>query len=321
MPDALIPHPAAPLAPLADVVDQAQAYVRQSKAASTWRAYAADWRDFERWCAAHDVPALPAAPQTVALYLTDLSQRCKVSTLQRRVSAISQAHQAAGAESPIRGGPVRLVMAGIRRAKGTAPTAKAPAVTATVQAMVSTLPAGLIGARDRALLLLGFAAALRRSEVVGLNVDDIAFPREGMVITLRRSKTDQEGQGRRIGIPLEANPDTCPVRALKAWYAAAGITEGPVFRAVNRHGQVRSGRLSDKAVALIVKRAAQAAGLDPKDYAGHSLRAGLATAAAAAGVSERAIMNQTGHKSVAVARRYIREGSLFRENAAAAVGL
>jgi site-specific recombinase XerD len=321
MTTALIPQDEEARAPLAAVLAQAQDYVRHAKAAATWRAYQSDWRDFERWCLAHTLAPMPAAPQTVALYLSDLAQRCKVSTLQRRLAAISQVHQAVGVVSPSSAGPVRLVMAGIRRAKGTAQTAKAPVVTATLQAMLRTLPDRLIGQRDRALLLVGFAGALRRSELVGLDVGDITFPREGMVITLRRSKNDQEGQGRTIGIPLGANPDTCPVRAVEAWLQAARITSGPVFRAITRHGQLRPGRLSDKAVALIVKRAAQAAGLDPRAYAGHSLRAGLATAAAAAGVSERAIMNQTGHKSVAVARRYIRAGSLFRENAAAAVGL
>ncbi len=167
---------------------------------------------------------------------------------------------------------------------------------------------------------MGFAAALRRSELVGLDVGDVAFTREGLVISLRRSKTDQEGQGRKIGIPAGMHPATCPVKALRAWLGAAGLEDGPVFRPLTRGGAVRTGRLSDKAVARIVKRTAQAAGLDPNEYAGHSLRAGLATSAAAAGVSERAIMQQTGHKSIAVARRYIREGSLFRENAAGAVG-
>ncbi len=257
----------------------------------------------------------------MALYLTALAERCKVSTLQRRISAISQAHQAAQLDPPTRSLAVRTVMAGIRRAKGTAQAGKAAAVTDTIRMMVGTLPSSLLGLRDRALLLLGFAAALRRSELVGLDVGDVAFTRDGLVITLRRSKTDQEGQGRTIGIPPGANAVTCPVRALKGWIKAAGIEDGPLFRAITRHGHIAPARLSDKAVALVVKRTAQAAGLDPSVFAGHSLRAGLATSAAAAGVSERAIMAQTGHRSVAIARRYIREGSLFRENAAAAVGL
>jgi len=152
-------------------------------------------------------------------------------------------------------------------------------------------------------------------------VADVTTTRDGLVVNLRRSKTDQEGEGRRVGIPYGSRPATCPVRAVQDWLAASRLRAGPLFRGVNRHGQVRATRLSDRAVALVVKRAAEAAGLDPARYAGHSLRAGLATAAAAAGVSERAIMAQTGHKSLPMVRRYIREGSLFNDNAAAEVGL
>ena len=309
------------LALISAVVEQAKDYARSAKASNTRRAYAADWRDFDAWCAAHGLPSLPAAPEAVALYLTALAERCKVSTLQRRVSAISQAHQAAQLEPPTRSLAVRTVMAGIRRAKGTAQVGKAAAVTDTIRAMVGTLPDRTLGHRDRALLLLGFAAALRRSELVGLDVSDVAFTRDGLVLTIRRSKTDQEGQGRTIGIPPGANSVTCPVRALKAWLTAAGIEDGPLFRPITRHGHIAPVRLSDKAVALVVKRTAKAAGLDPSTFAGHSLRAGLATSAAAAGVSERAIMAQTGHRSLAIVRRYIREGNLFLENAAGKVGL
>lgn len=145
--------------------------------------------------------------------------------------------------------------------------------------------------------------------------------RDGLVVTIRRSKTDQEGQGRRVGIPYGSNPATCPVRALGAWLEPSTIVDGPLFRPVNRHGQIGPGRLTSQSVALIVKRSAAAAGLDQATYSGHSLRAGLATSAAAAGVSERSIMDQTGHNSVQMVRRYIREGSLFRENAAAMCGL
>jgi integrase len=153
-----------------------------------------------------------------------------------------------------------------------------------------------------------------------LAVEDIADEKDGLVITLHRSKTDQEGHGRKVGLPYGSNPDTCPVRALRAWLTASGIEAGPVFRSITRHGAMH-GRLSGTAVAMIVKRHASAAGLDPAKYAGHSLRAGLATAAAIAGASERAIMNQTGHRSANMVRRYIRDSGLFRENAAALVGL
>lgn len=316
--------PAAPadaLARLEEITAQARDYAGQAKAPATLRAYRSDWQHFTTWCAARELQPLPATPHTVALYLSDLAAARKASTLQRRISAISQAHQAAGHDSPTQTAVVRSVMAGIRRVKGTAPAQKAPAVTDLLRRMVATLPAGLLGIRDRALLLIGFAGAFRRSELVSLDAGDVELTDDGLVVHLRRSKTDQEGAGRRIGIPYGSNPDTCPVRALRAWLEASGIAAGPLFRSVNRHGQLQPGRLCDKAVALVVKRAARAAGLDPARYAGHSLRAGLATAAAAAGVSERSIMAQTGHRSVNMVRRYIREGSLFRENAAAAVGL
>lgn len=308
-------------AALVDVAERAREYALEWKADNTIRAYRADWRQFETWCQAHGLATLPAAPETVALYLADLSSSSEVSTLQRRISAISQAHQAAGYDSPTKDAKVKAVWSGIRRSKGTAQEGKDPATTTEIRAMAATMPASILGIRDRALLLVGFAGAFRRSELVGLDVEDVAFTKEGLVVTLRRSKTDQEGQGRRVGNPYGSYPDTCPVRALQGWLEASGITTGPIFRPINRHGQILPGRLSDKAVALVVKRAAEAAGLDPTRYAGHSLRAGLATSAAAAGVAERAIMAQTGHKSVNMVRRYIRDGSLFRENAAASVGL
>ena len=304
------------------LVRQARDYAACARAANTKRAYQNDWYDFTSWCAEQGLQPLPAAPQTIALYLTARAETHRVSSLQRRLSAISQAHQAAGFP-PIstRQEPLHSVWMGIKRDKGTAQRGKAPVVTEELRAMVATLPDSLLGIRDRALLLLGFAGAFRRSELVSLDVDDVNMTRDGVIVTLRRSKTDQEGQGQKIGIPYGSNPATCPVRALQAWLEASGITEGPLFRSVDRHGNLQPGRLSDKAVALVVKRRAEAVGLDPAKYAGHSLRAGLATAAAAAGASERAIMNQTRHRSVMMVRRYIRDGSLFRENAAAMVGL
>jgi len=286
----------------------------------TQRAYRADWTDFSGWCERHDLAALPATPTTVTLYLTDRAKTHKPATLARRLVAIAQAHQAAGHPAPTRAPAVRQVAAGIRRAKGVRPTTKAAAVTAEIRLMVEQLPPTLLGRRDRALLLLGFAGAFRRSELVALDVTDVQETREGLIVTLRRTKTDQEGAGRRVGIPYGGHPQSCPVRALQAWLRAAGITAGPLFRGLRRNDALL-GRLSDRGVARVVQRRAQAVGLDPTHYGGHSLRAGLATAAAAAGKSERAIMQQTGHKSLPMVRRYIREGDLFRENAAAGLGL
>ncbi len=177
--------------------------------------------------------------------------------------------------------------------------------------MVDATDGGIIGARDRALILLGFAGAFRRSELVGLDVEDCAFGKDGLTVTLRRSKTDQDGAGRKIGIPYGSNPETCPVRTIQAWIEQAGTIGRRLFRSINRHGQVQAGRLSGIDVARVVKKLAERAGLDPAKYAGHSLRAGHATSAAIAGASERSIMNQTGHRSVQMVRRYIRDGSLF----------
>ena len=300
---------------------QARAYVQQARAANTLRGYRADWKHFMDWCTHHQLTPLPAAPETIALYLTMLAETHKCSTLQRRLSSISQAHQTAGLATPTQEALVRATWAGIRRVKGTVYEGKAAALTADIRRMVDTLPQTPTGIRDRALLLIGFAGAFRRSELVGLNRADIVIASEGITVTLRRSKTDQEGQGRKIGIPYGSKPHTCPVRCLQAWLNVAEIQAGPLFRPINKHGHILPHALSDRSVALIVQKTARNAGLDATQYAGHSLRAGLATSAAQAGVSERAIMQQTGHANVNMVRRYIREGSLFRENAASEVGL
>ena len=307
---------------LGPVMEQAQEYARQSRASNTIRAYQSDWGDFEAWCIAHRRRAFPATPETVALYLTRLAEQGrKPSTITRRVSSISQAHQMADRRPPTRSAKVRAVLRGIRRTKGTMPESKAPVLIDDIRAMMAHLPDRLLGTRDRALLLVGFAGGFRRSELVSLDVKDLDFTDDGLAVTLRRSKTDQEAAGRKVGIPYGSSPETCPVRSLKAWLEVSAIDSGPVFRPINRHGQIRPTRLSDKAVALVVKRAAEAAGRDASEFAGHSLRSGLATAAAIGGASERSIMKQTGHRSTVMVRRYIREGSLFRDNAAAKLGL
>ncbi len=320
-PTALVPTQNAHLAALLEVSERARDYVRAAKAERTQRAYRVDWQDFASWCEGHGLTALPAAPETVALYLADLAGKRKASTLSRRLVSISQAHKAAGHDSPTASALVRTTWAGIKRTHGTARQGKAPAVTEDIRVMVATLGDTLIGKRDRGLLLMGFAGAFRRGELVALDVADVDLTREGLVVTLRRSKTDQEGQGTKKGIPYGSNPATCPVRALRAWLEASGVAAGPLFRPVAKGGRLQATRLTDKAVALVVKRTAKAAGLDPARYSGHSLRSGLATAAALAGVPERVIMDQTGHKSLPMLRTYIRNGNLFRENAAASVGL
>jgi integrase len=300
---------------------RAQDYASSAIAVGTRRAYGSDWRDFAGWCSAHGLASLPAAAETVAVYLADLAAYRKTSTVGRRLSAISQAHKTAGFASPAADVAVRQVMAGIRRKHGTHQQGKEPALIEDIWAMVTTLDASLSGKRDRALLLLGFAGAFRRAELVALDVTDLTITRDGLVVRVRRGKTDQEGAGREAGIPFGARPATCPVRAVQNWISTAHLTRGPLFHPIDRHGNLRPERLTGQSVALVVKRAALAAGLDPLQYAGHSLRSGLATSAAAAGVAERVIMDQTGHKSLPIVRRYIRRGSLFRDNAAAQVGL
>jgi len=315
------------LPPTGDVVarllTQAEASFRAARAGSTIRAYTHDWQQFRAWCEANGFVSLPASPQTVILYSTDLAKNHgkRWNTLSRRIAAISQLHSQAGFESPTRSWAVKQFLQGLRRELGIAPIRKRPVLVGDLQEILKQIPNSLLGKRDRALLLLGFSGAFRRSELVGLDAKDIEVQRAGIALTIGRSKTDQEGQGRILGIPYGIEEATCPIRALEAWRNAAEIQSGPLFRPVNRHGRVLASRLSGEGVAIVVKRYVEKLGYDPAHFAGHSLRAGLATSAAAAGKSERAIMNQTGHRSIMTVRRYIRDGNLFRENAADGLGL
>ena len=306
---------------LAEIAADARDYVAASRAENTTRVYRTGWAQFSTWCDEHGVTALPAGPETVACYVADLARVARPATIDLRLAAISAAHRAAGHDSPTKEEAVRLVRRGVRRTLGTAQRQVRPVTVPELRTMVEGLGTDPAGCRDRALLLLGFAGALRRSELVGLDVADVTEGTDGLTVRIRRSKTDQEGAGRTVGIPYGSNLATCPVRAWRAWRELSGITEGAAFHPVDRHGRIGATRLSGQAVALVLKRHAGRAGLDPSEVAGHSLRAGLATSAAAAGVPELVIAEQTGHKGTAMLRRYIREGSLFRENAASAVGL
>lgn len=310
-------------AELQRLTERAAEYAQNSHAENTLRAYRADWADFLAFCQARQAQALPAAPAVVGAYLTALAEQGrKTSTLKRRLVAIGKAHELAQQPNAARHAEVALVLAGIVREQGSMPVGKAPAMTADIRAMVDALPSGrLLATRDRALLLVGFAGGFRRSELVSLDVADLDFRRDGLVIMLRRSKTDQEGEGREIAVPYGSNPSTCPVRALQDWLKAAGISAGPVWRPIGKGDRLLTGRLSDKAVSLVVKRSAAAIGLDPSRFGGHSLRSGLATSAAAAGVPERMIARTTGHKSLDSLRGYIRKGDIWRECAASHVGL
>jgi site-specific recombinase XerD len=306
---------------VADLLTRARVYVESSHAKQTLEAYAADWRHFIAWCDAHKRRSLPAAPETIICYLVENAESYRVATLDRRLASISYYHKQARHALPTKDPEVERTMRGIRRAKGMAPNGKAPLLTPQLRQAIEALPDTLIGKRDHALLVIGFAGAFRRSELVALTLEDVQTTNEGLIVTLRRSKTDQEGQTMVRGLPKGTSESTCPVRVLEQWVKAAKLTAGPIFRPINRYGIVGKRGLSGLAVPRIIKEALKRDGIDPKDYSGHSLRAGLVTAAAMAGVSERIIMQQTGHKNIAVLRRYIREGSVFRENAAAAVGL
>ena len=327
--------PSATLAEAAAIEEQTASYASRARAANTRRAYDADWAHFTTWCNRFRAESLPADPRIVARYLSAFAEQLKVSTLQRRLSAIQHFHRAAGLELDTRHAALRDTWRGIRRVHGTAPTQKVPTITEILRAVLEPIPPSLGGVRDRALLLVGFAGCFRRSELVSIDHADLARHRDGIVIHLRSSKTDQEGEGAEIGIPYGAHPETCPIRALTDWLDATGITEGPVFRPVNRHGRVLPERLTDRSVALIVKRSVQAARdvaltqgnvalseyLDPKRFAGHSLRAGFITSAAAAGVGESDIMRQSRHTRGDTLRKYIRHATVFRQNAASKVGL
>jgi site-specific recombinase XerD len=310
-----------PTLELASLAQEAKGFLAASRSEATLRNYRTGWEQFVAWAEAHGRASLPASSETVALYVADLAKRAKPATIDSRLAAISAAHRAAGHESPTKAESVRLVRRGVRRTVGTAQRQVRPVSVVDLRSMVNGLGDDLAGHRDRAMILLGFAGALRRSELVGLDVGDVAQEPDGLTLTLRRSKTDPEGAGRTVGLPYGANEATDPVRAWRTWLNVSGITNGAAFRRIDRHGNLGSTRLTAQSVAAVVKRHAERAGIDPAEVTGHSLRAGLATSAAAAGVTERAIAATTGHKGTAMLRRYIREGSLFRENAAAAVGL
>lgn len=305
---------------LAAFVPRVAHFIQQSRAKNTMRGYKADWRHFSDFAGRNGFAALPAAPETVCAYLTVCADSgLRAGSIQRRVSAIAAMHTAAGFDSPTSAAAVRLCLSGIRRAIGTEQIGKAPVLTSDVAAMLSHVPEGLLGIRNRALVLLGFAGAFRRSELVGLDVEDLTFTEDGVKVRIRRSKTDQEGAGQVIGIVYGSG--LCPVRALRQWLETAGITTGPVFRSVHRGGHVQPGRLSDQVVASVVKQLAAAVRLDAKQYAGHSLRAGLVTQAVVNHVDLPAIQRQTRHKSLEMLLRYSRAAKLFTDNASARVGL
>lgn len=243
------------------------------------------------------------------------------STVGRRMAALNVAHSEAGHPSPTEHPQVRKLLRGNRRMKGTAPASKRALTVAELTRMLASTADNLTDLRDRALLLVGFVGGLRRSELVALNVGDFKLSEKGYAATIRRSKTDQEGQGRVVALPYSTNRELCPVNALNQWLEASEVERGAVFRRIRRGNHLTNARISAQSVNLRIKRHATAAGIDPTGLGGHSLRSGFATHAASQGATERAIANQTGHRSVQVLRRYVKQATMFDDNAATELGL
>lgn len=300
---------------------RAKRRMEKIKADNTLRAYGADWNDFAKWCRFNNETALPAEPETVVNYINDLADYdVKANTISRRITAISENHIAAGytgIKNPAKDNLVHVAMTAIRREKGTFQKSKAPVLIETLYLFADCFPENDLAAlRDKALIFLGFAGAFRRSELVGIYYEDLTFTPQGLVIFIPKSKADQLGRGSTIAIPYAPDKKICAVHAVEEWLAAANITSGPIFRSFTSNHKLRKNgnALSDKAVALIVKKYAALAGFDPAKFAGHSLRRGFATSAAQHDVSVLSIMRQTRHRSEKMVHRYIEQGDIFKEN-------
>lgn len=325
--------------------EQAAAYAGKSKAPNTWKAYSTDWRLFAEWCSAHERPLYPEGPdavaifiETVRLYMTHLAhdRGLKPSSLERKLSSISVAYGTAGVvahKQLVWAQPVRDILSGVKRERaeqGQVTDKKRPLRTAQLETLSKSLGNDLEAKRDRAILLIMFAGAFRRSEMEGLDIDDFTEVEEGLEIRLRRSKSDQFGEGTTKGVPYGTKLATCPVRAWKAWLAAYGETSGPAFPSMARRGSSRatsSGRraIDGRSIAEMIQRRAVKAGLATEetklDWGGHSPRRGFATEAYARDAQEREIMKQGGWKSTKVMRGYAEDGGVWQHNAAMKLGL
>jgi len=280
--------------------------LKSSKALNTLRAYQADYKDFGRFCIRHGFKSMPTEPKIISLYLTHLSQTSKFSTLKRRLASISVIHRLSGHYIDVKHPVIKENLMGIKRVKGSYQKAKKPILINDLKLIVNVIDKDLNEerkARNRALILVGFAGGFRRSELVAILFEDIDFVPEGVKIFIRRSKTDQSGEGMTKGIPYFTKSEYCPVMSLKNWLEKSKIKSGKIFD------------MSDKSVALTVKKYTAIAGLDSNKYSGHSLRSGFATSAAELGAEERSIMAMTGHKTTQMVRRYIQEANLFKNNA------
>ena len=291
----------------------------KAKADNTIRAYSSDWSDFVDWCTYHGEPFLPTTPETIVNYINDLADEAKANTVSRRVTAISENHIAAGfgRNNPAKEGIVRTAMSAIRREKGTFQHGKSPILMETLYLLADCFGDDIVSIRDRALILLGFAGAFRRSELVRIQMEEITFSPEGMVIFIPHAKGDQLGHGSTIAVPYAPHEEICAVRAVEQWILTAQIQHGPLFRGFKRNKDIREEQLSDKSVALIVKKYIRMAGLNESNFAGHSLRRGFATSAAQHDIDALTIMRQTRHKSEKMVHRYIEQGNIFKDNALA----
>lgn len=297
-------------------------YAQRSRSDNTKRGYASDLKGFASWCVHRNVSSFPATPSTIATYITErANEGKKVATIRRCLSAIAMIHKRAGLPNPCETGEVTAVMEGITRTKGLAPNQKKPLTIEVLREILRFVPQDHKGLRDRAILLLQFAGALRRSELVALQMKNLEFTPEGLRLTLTKSKTDQEGRGDVLGIVHGQHPETCVIKSLKQWIEAARLVDGSLFRAVSCHGHISPKALSSGSVARVVKNYVEAAGLDPTLYSGHSARAGFITSAALAGASERQISRVSRHRSVESLRQYVRTATVFEDSATGMVGL
>ncbi|PPK94724.1 site-specific recombinase XerD [Kineococcus xinjiangensis] len=297
---------------------------RTGRSETTWRAYGSDLAHFAAWCADTGATPLPAEPATVTSYLLGCCEELSLATLQRRLAALSVAHRVLGVPSPTETQTVRLTWAGMRRTLGpVSPVRRVdPIVTSVLAEIVAPLGDSLLDRRDRALLVMGFAGALRRSELSGLDVADVEVAEEGLRVAVHATPAAAEDGGRTVVLPHGTRRATCPVRSWQAWAEAAGLGSGPAFLSVTKGGaSLKQRRLSGQSIARMIKRRAEDAGLDPRMFSGHSLRAGFATAAVQAGLPDRSVMRQTGHRSTLALSACVRGSGPEVDNPAAHVGL
>ncbi len=293
--------------------------LKNSKASNTLRAYKSDFKDFAAFCAKHGLISLPTEPKVISLYLTHLSKNSKISTLRRRLVAISMVHKLKGHYLDTKHPIIIENLMGIKRLKGTFQKGKKPILIKHLKLIINVINEckidNIMKLRDKTLMLIGFGGGFRRSELISIDHDDLEFSSEGLKITIKRSKTDQYGEGMIKGLPYFENKTYCPVENLKNWLEISKIKTGPIFRRFSKGLILNDKRLTDQSVVLIMKKYLNLAGIESKNFAGHSLRSGFATVAADAGADERSIMAMTGHKTNQMVRRYIREANIFKHNA------